>query len=831
MSDYFFSSRPSFPWSVYPVGLPALAIVAAFLVVFTIWTYLGHPAATKRRILIVLTLRLLALLVTLLTAVRPSVGVNENPKQPATLLIGIDVSESMTVRDEVGGQARIDAVRKMLDKCQPLFDDLRNDHSIEVVLYKFGPSDFNEATSRWEPTALADAKRSDYGTYLNRVYTRWQAEARIRGHLIFGDGIDNGETISAAAEAARYGRRGVPIFTFLTGQPNSTPDAKDIVVTAIECNPSPAFIKNDVLVTTRVNAHSFPGAKVTARVSYFHEGKEHARNEEFTLDREKNNELKMTIKAPDTKGEIKVRVEVGLEKDGKIEPLPGELSPLNNWSETYLTVNKEGVRVLVIDQLRTERIVLLRALAREKRFDVYEVVRQVNTKPSEAERDLLDLEKHAFDVVIIGNVPAAELEAAVPGFWRRLADLIQKKGIGVMCLGGEYAFQDVPASVLPVTAEPAPRKAGEPNKSLIVDQISGQGNAFDYPAVPTQSGLERVFRLPPSIDETKNKWDRVNGVIDGKDPNGKLILPRRLGGFNRLVIPDLALSNYSFFARTLDDPNKAHPNAKAGGPEKQIPLLVGSERDSGGKGRWLAFAAFDTYLWTAYGQPHLRIGQEMHEQFWRQCVLYLAKQDEDKSQVYARPKYRQLKVTSEQEIRVGVKKPDDTDDPNAPLTVRIVPLAPGQAEPKPEDEAKATQQTVLTDKDGRKVLFRAPAPGEYFVVVTTPSGKKDGAAELRGTAKFIAIPDVSDEMLQVNARPESMEQLSVPTGGKALRLEDLPGFLQDLKTEAPPDIGKKPRYYPDWNRNRSRGFLPLWLTVFAVLLGAEWGLRRLWGMV
>src|SRR3954452_19304119 len=137
MSDFFFSTRPAYPWSLYPIGLPALAVVAALLVVFTIWTYLGHPRATRKRVLIVLFLRIAALLVALLTAVRPSVGVNENPKQPAVLLVGVDVSESMTVKDEVGGQASIDAVRKKLEKCQPLFDELLADHAINVVVYKF----------------------------------------------------------------------------------------------------------------------------------------------------------------------------------------------------------------------------------------------------------------------------------------------------------------------------------------------------------------------------------------------------------------------------------------------------------------------------------------------------------------------------------------------------------------------------------------------------------------------------------------------------------------------------------------------------------------------
>ena len=68
MSEYFLNWRPTYPWSASPIGLPALAVVAVLLITFTIWTYTGHPNATRRRILIVLALRLVALVVALLTA-------------------------------------------------------------------------------------------------------------------------------------------------------------------------------------------------------------------------------------------------------------------------------------------------------------------------------------------------------------------------------------------------------------------------------------------------------------------------------------------------------------------------------------------------------------------------------------------------------------------------------------------------------------------------------------------------------------------------------------------------------------------------------------------
>jgi hypothetical protein len=94
---------------------------------------------------------------------------------------------------------------------------------------------------------------------------------------------------------------------------------------------------------------------------------------------------------------------------------------------------------------------------------------------------------------------------------------------------------------------------------------------------------------------------------------------------------------------------RCHPNdpnaLKAGtefDPAVHEPLLVGSQRGDVNKGRWLALGAFDTYLWRSLGQPKEKTGIDLHERFWRQCVLWLAYQDEEESQAYARPQFRQM---------------------------------------------------------------------------------------------------------------------------------------------------------------------------------------------
>ena len=90
-------------------------------------------------------------------------------------------------------------------------------------------------------------------------------------------------------------------------------------------------------------------------------------------------------------------------------------------------------------------------------------------------------------------------------------------------------------------------------------------------------------------------------------------------------------------------------------PAERDPLLVGHQIGDGARGRVLAFAAYDTFLWEKLGQPKTQQGTEIHTRFWKKCALWLAHQDEEEGQAYIRPAHRQLKVGSEQTLRLGVK--------------------------------------------------------------------------------------------------------------------------------------------------------------------------------
>ena len=723
MNEYFLNWRPAYPWSVSPIGLPALAVIAALLVAFTIWTYTGHPNATRRRILIVLALRLAALVVALLTALRPSVGVQEDPKLPSVLFLGVDVSESMKVPDELGGQKRLDAVHAALKKAQPLLDELTADQNVSVFLYKFSTPDFNEASSKYSPSDLPDGKRSDYGTFLNKTYDRWQGERFVRGFLLVGDGVDNGEAFSSVAEAAKWGRRGVPINTFVVGREDSDTDAKDIVVTGVECEPSPVPIKTDVTVIGSVNAFGFEGTRIVARV-YFNG--DQVGQEEVTLDKMRDNKVRITAKAPAKKGEIKVRIEVGQEKNGKIEPLAGELSAENNYSETYLTVTKDGVRILLIDRLRPELTRLRDALRSEKRFDLNELNVQSDAPITANQREFLDLESQAYDVIIIGNVSANELLRIDPGILQKISDRVKKQGMGLMFLGGEHAFNGMPNELLPVTVGPG---------DIVENVEKGTQRPIDlFQTIPTENGLAKMMKAANDHKDSVSLWNELNAFRS----NAKIT------GYNRMQKKETS-TVYAWVAPQGRDAVTAGTAMPAGAN----PLLVGHQIGDGARGRVLAFAAYDTYFWEKLGQPKTRRGTEIHTRFWKNCALWLAHQDEEEGQAYIRPARRQLQVNSEQTLRIGLKTPSGADDPNAELTVKIVPLPEGKAEPDPADIEKAKPETVVRDKDGAKVLHRPRAKGEYFAVLTSPKKDAAGNAIIGPDGK----PEVFRAIREVHRRP------------------------------------------------------------------------------
>lgn len=805
-TEYFLSTKPAYPWSEYPLGLPALGVLAVLLVGLTLWTYFKHPAASRKRVAIILGLRLLALVIALLTAVRPSVGIQEDPKVPSVLVIGIDLSESMTIADEFNSQSRIAAVRKILEKCEPTLEEMRTEQNVNVVFYGFGRTDFAEATGLYDAKLPADAKRSDYGAYLSRTFEKWQTERFLRAHLIVGDGADNGTTFAAQTEAGRW-RALAPLHTFSTGSKTTPPTAKDVAVVAVSADPSPVPIKQKLVIKVVANAFGFAGATVPVIVKF---NDQEIAKERRVLQKDAGNEIEIEVKAPDTPGEIRVKVEI------PVESVPGDANPANNSVETYLTVTKEGLRILMIDRHSHEMTLTSDVLRADKRFDFVRVLREGADPVTPDERQLFDFENVAYDVIVIGNISRRQLEAIDPKLPEKIREQVEKKGVGLLFGAGDASYAGDPNRPLDNGWKGSALEGLIPvslvNFPTLPDSIY-KDDAKRFQCVPTVDGLKFLFKV--AGETSAETWDKLNapGI-----PNS------RLNGVSKLGLPK---PGATVFAIGSDDARTLVPAGIVPNQVKPPYLLVGWQVGDGNRGRVLAWGGMNTRLWKSFGRratPPTREGFEVHAQFWRRLMLYLAHQEEDEGAAYARPEFRRLPVNGKQSVKVGLRTATGVDATDPKFDVRIV--APGQ---KPEEGQPA--QALADAKDGYKVVFEPKIAGEYTVVLKA-EGKDAAGKELKGDAqaRFISYPDTSDEMLRAAADHDYLEKLAKAGGGKAYRLDDLPGYLKELKGQPVTTVKPKPRFLPDWRRNHSQGFLTGWLVAFAAVLATEWGLRRLWGM-
>lgn len=765
IESFTVTNDPAYPWSLPGVGLPALAAVTLVLIVLTVWTYLGVPGATVRRVLVVLGLRLAALIAACLALLGPSLALRDELRVPSVLLIAVDHSESMTIQDEIGGQSRWDYARGTLEKCEPFLQRLQEAKNVTIVRYRF-----SSEVGEFDPKGAADGKRTDFGEMLHTLYDRHRGERYLRGLLILSDGADNGARYPALPLASQFRSLPCPVHTFGFGKETTGERQSDIALTDIACEPSPVPIKGKLTVTGYVDAHGFENADVNLHLLI--EDKEVATERVFineadvTREQKKNlplstgNKVKLECYAPDAPGEVKVTL--------KIDPKPGEVTAANNEISTYVTVAKEGLSVLLVDKARMpEPQLICDALRQDPSIRLQAAWLRREEAAAPEQMDLFQFGKQHYDVIIIGDVTARQLSGGNKQVLETIKKLVSERGTGLLMLGGYATFgnsdwQGTPiADLLPVRLD-----------------VSGQEDR-DVKIRPTATGLiHYILLLADNPDANKDVWDKLP-ELNGMTKLGE----RKTGAF------ELATSDRGS-------------------------VLVGQQF---GTGRVLAFAGDTTYLWRTTPE-----GVARHNRFWKQVVLWLARQEERKGSVVVKPETRRLPAGSKLPFTVGLRGKGGVEAKEAHFDVKVV-------SPK---EVETPVPTAREKTDERGTFWKTDLPGEYRLVVRGWGRDVDGQdipAET-ATVRFLVSQD-NAEMARRGADHEFLRKLASTGGGRFHRADELAQFLQDLQTQPLPQGGPKAELWPDWRRNSLSGFLVGFFLVFVALLSLEWILRRRWGLV
>ena len=461
---------PIAPW-------PLIALVALAITGLTLWAYRRKLRGTSGRWRwFALGLRLFAVLLCLLAAVRPSAMVLEKQSRDASVLFLTDVSSSMSLGGEAGGLTRIEAARKSLAEGVEAVEGLDGVVAAKSLIFD---SKLRDAPAEGFPDP--DGRLTALGMALEEAIRRFETSKVLRVVLL-SDGASN-DGPDPRAIARSLAARGIKVDAVGFGSEAAGAGMKDIAIRDLEAG-TVVYAKTELEVFARLDAQGYPGQEL--EVELLEEGKATpVQAVKFRVPQDRTEIVLRGLKwRPEEPGERKLTL--------KVKPMPGELIPGNNETSTFVTVLKGGIGVLYLAGASSpwERKFLAKALDASEKIQLTE---QVFFGPAGADLDP-ELTFSKYDVFILGDLPAEFLSREQR---RKIADAA-RQGAGLLMLGGRHSFgmggwagTEI-ADLLPVEIHPGDGEVGT-DAGLKV--------------VPNTVGLDSyVLRVAPTAAETRAAW-------------------------------------------------------------------------------------------------------------------------------------------------------------------------------------------------------------------------------------------------------------------------------------------------------------------------------------
>lgn len=759
-------------WTLDPVGGVWFTTIVAALLLLAPWVVppraIGLSPGKQRTLQVLRTLAVLALLFAWL---RPTlVRVRTELLRP-TLVMLFDASKSMSVEDALDGDSRWDAMRRLLDSSSAALNRLADQQDVRPFLFDrtLRPIRLEGGRLAWPETpageetalgaALADALKASRGEGSDGV---------LSGVVVVSDGAQRATPPRDAAPLSLAGTLaadGAPVYAVPVGD-RAAADRPDVALDDLVVSDT-AFAGTPLDVSAVVRVDGFPNRSVRVQLLWEDaEGRLEPVDAAQVVVRPGVGAYPITLRyAPPAAGEWKVSLAV--------DPLEGETLIDNNAVSSFVTVREGGVRVLYLAGATRvggapglEQRFVRSSLAASPDLVVERVA--INYKP--ARRDLAKrFTPGEVEVVVIDNVDAEGLNRAS---WRALAEAVES-GVGLAMLGGRQSFgpgghRDTLGAVLPITPGRAER---QPLDGPVREDVHLAGPLRMRPAAGL-AGRHPIVRL--ASEAGQGPWSELP-PLDGANRLGANLKP------NAQVI------------------------AVAEGPRPEPLLVVGQP----GLGRVVAFAGDSTWRWVLEGR------RAAHQQFWRQTMLWLAKQDDDpNSTVTLDLASRRLPAGSRLDLTAGVRltESDAAGVESLRYEARVTrPDGVAVELPLPAGAVRAPG-----------VFLDTARPGDYRVNVAAYRGDEPiGEAESR-----FLVPRRDLELERPGAEPDTLSRLAratEPDGGRTLALEELPTLLAELASQEPDErreVVSRTTLYDTW---------PV-LLIFAALMTAEWLVRRGAGM-
>ncbi|MCR4412961.1 MAG: hypothetical protein NUV77_11130, partial [Thermoguttaceae bacterium] len=438
-------------WSLHPVGGDHYLVVLATALVLAVLLWRIRPSAATtraRRAGVLVALRGAVVVLVILAMLRPTLIYTDRNRQSASVLLLFDKSRSMSVRDELSGRTRWEALKQAVRNATGPLADLAKE--FEVKAYTFSAVPQPVEIQDGEPLLgdQPDGPETAIGASLDDVL-RENAGKRLLGVLLLSDGAQRAyppRDVLPQTAAARMRHLGCPLYTFRFGQARGLGQAQDVAVTELVADQT-VFVKNELNIAGQVRIDGYANRPIP---------------------------VELAVETPAGKTEVIGRQEVRASSDGQLASLrfryvpqepgeyklvlgvagqPGELVTTNNQMSTFVHALKGGLNVLYIEgELRPDIKYLRRSLDASpdihvdyQRFDPG----HPESRPATAAEWF---KPGKYDVFMLGDVDASAFRE---GELAALRDRVEQ-GAGLIMLGGGRSFgpggyAETPlADVLPV---------------------------------------------------------------------------------------------------------------------------------------------------------------------------------------------------------------------------------------------------------------------------------------------------------------------------------------------------------------------------------------------
>ena len=681
-----------FTWGLSRPVLLAVAAAAA-LAGLALLTYRGVSATDRRRDRVVLVgLRLAALSVLLFCLFRPALVLKAAVPQQNFLGVLVDDSRSMSIAD-VNGQTRSTFIQQQLSG--------KNAALLDALSQRFVVRFFRFSSSSDRVPSASDLKYDGTATRLGQALDRARDELSglpLAGLVMVSDGADTSD--GAIDETlASMKARSIPVFTVGVGQERF---ARDIQVTRVETPRT--VLKGTALVVDVVLSQTGYGGQ-TVPLSVEDDGRI-VSTQEVTLPPEGES---ATVKVRFTASEAGART-----FKFKVPTQTGEQVTQNNARDALIQVNDRAEKILYYEgEPRFEYKFLRMGVKGDKNLQVVSMdrtaenkyYRQDVTNPDELLGGFPKTREELFQYrgLILGSVEAASFS---PEQLRMIADFVNKRGGGLLMLGGRRSYAEggwggTPVGdVLPVVIENTNTKYFS-----------------ELQAKPTRAGATfPVTQIGGDEKASAAKWNdmqavtSVNAIRQAK-PGATVLLS---GIDNR----------------------------------RQEQIVLAYQRY--GRGKAIALPIQDTWLWQM--DPKTPVTDTTHAMFWRRLIRWLVDGVPEQVNVTTTAD----RVEPGEAIRLTAEVLDAAFvEVNDSRVVAHVTSPSGKTTDVPVD------WTVTKDGEYR-ASFTPDEPGIYDIKVTAARDQKDvGAADMH-----VRVSAGDAEYFDAGMRAPLLTRIAEETGGR-----------------------------------------------------------------